>query len=93
LAVASAVCGLTGFVPIIGQVLGVVFGVLSLIRIRRSRATGSALGGAPWAVVGLVSSGAAMLGWIALFLAVSTVSSSLGSTSNLLDTLTRTVQP
>ena len=66
LAVASAACGLTAFVPVISQVLGLWFGAVGLLRIRRARRLGLNPRGSGWAWTGLISSGIALLGWIAL---------------------------
>jgi hypothetical protein len=93
MAVASAVCGFTGIIPIVCQVAGLALGILSLLRIRRSRLMGAPLGGAPWAISGIVLSGVGLLGWIAMFGAMSSVSSSFGSSSDLLGTLMKQVQP
>jgi len=83
-AVASAVFGITAIVPIVFQVAGVVLGVAGLVRIRRARRAGRAIRGTGWAVAGLLASGFALLGWIAVAVAFSLVGSSLaGSVSEL----------
>ena len=66
LAVASAACGLTAFVPVISQLFGLWFGAISLLRIRRARRQGGNLRGSGWAWTGMISSGIALLGWLAL---------------------------
>jgi len=57
---------MSAFVPVIAQLLGLWFGVVGLMRIRRARRHGRYLRGSGWAWSGLVSSGVALLGWIAL---------------------------
>ncbi|MBW7906888.1 MAG: hypothetical protein LC135_07145 [Phycisphaerae bacterium] len=74
LAMASAVCGLTAFVPILSQLAGLVLGVAGLVRIRCARRRGLRRLGIGWAVTGLISSGAALAVWALLaaaFLAAS----------------------
>jgi len=87
MAVASAVCGFTGIIPIICQIAGLAFGILSLMRIRRSKLMGAPLGGAPWAIVGIATSTVGLLGWIGLFAGLSILGSSLESSSDLLQSL------
>lgn len=64
LAVASAVCGLTAFIPIVAQVIGLTVGIASLIRIRRARQRGVHVRGGVWALIGISTSGFALLSWI-----------------------------
>ena len=82
LAIASAVCGLTAFVPIFSQLVGLVLGVISLLRIRRARRAGVVVGGTGWAAAGIVSSGFALLLWLGIMAAYVAVGSSLTYTTN-----------
>lgn len=73
LALASAACGLTALIPVVSQVLGLVLGVSSLIRIRSARRQGLVRRGTGWAWAGIVSSGFMLLVWgfvVAVLLAV-----------------------
>jgi hypothetical protein len=63
-AVASAICGLTAFIPVVSQIAGVVLGVLALRRLGRARRAGQPLAGWAWAVTGIVSSVCVLLCWI-----------------------------
>lgn len=82
LAIASAVCGLTAFVPVVSQLVGLVLGVISLLRIRRARRAGVAVGGTSWAAAGIASSGFALLLWLGIMAAYAAVGSSLSHTTN-----------
>jgi len=62
-AIASFVCGLTAFVPVLSQLAGLVLGTWGLMRIRRARAAGVAVGGGWAAIAGIVISGIALIGW------------------------------
>lgn len=87
MAVASAVCGITGIIPIVCQIAGLTLGILSILRIRRSKIIGAPLRGTGWAIAGIVTSGVGLLGWIGMFAGLSMLSSSVGSSSDLLQTL------
>jgi len=87
-AVASAICGFTAIVPLVSQVIGLAFGTLSLARIRRARRTGIELGGAKWALTGIVSSAFTLICWIGIFVAVSLIGSSLSYSVESLNALT-----
>ncbi len=88
LAVVSLVCGLTGIIPIVTQVIGLGTGIAGLVRIRRARRRGVVLGGSGFAITGIVSSGLVLLGWVAAAAALSLVGQSIaGSSHTLLDIL------
>lgn len=82
LAIASAVCGLTAFVPVVSQLVGLVLGVISLLRIRRARRAGVAVGGTSWAAAGIASSVFALLLWLGIMAAYAAVGSSLSHATN-----------
>ena len=65
-ALASAVCGFTAIIPVVSQLAGLVLGIVGLVRIRRARREGRERRGVGWAMFGLVSSGTALVGWVAL---------------------------
>ena len=87
LAVGSAVCGFTGFIPVITQLIGLLLGVAALLRIRRARRSGVALGGTRYAITGLVMNGFTLVGWIVLASAFAVVGDSLSQTSGSLSQL------
>ncbi len=86
-AVASAICGFTAIVPVVSQVIGLVLGMVSLARIRRARRAGIEVRGTRWAVAGIASSGFALLCWVAVFAAMSFLSTSLSHSSQSLNAL------
>ncbi len=86
-AVASAICGFTAIVPVVSQVIGLVLGIVSLVRIRRARRAGIEVRGTRWAVAGVASSGFALLCWVAIFVAMSVLTTSLSHSSQSLDAL------
>ncbi|UCC29092.1 MAG: hypothetical protein JSU86_12920 [Phycisphaerales bacterium] len=86
-AVASAICGFTAIVPLVSQVIGLAFGTLSLARIRRARRAGIELGGAKWALTGIVSSAFTLICWVGIFVAISLIGSSLSHSVESLNTL------
>jgi hypothetical protein len=86
-AVASAICGFTAIVPLVSQVIGLAFGMISLSRIRRSRRAGIELAGTRWALAGITSSGFALFCWIAIFVAMGMLSDSLANSASSLSTL------
>lgn len=87
MAVGSAVCGLSGFIPLITQVAGLGLGFASLSRIRRARRRGVQLGGKGWAITGIVTSICGLLGWISLGLAMTALSASLGNSTDAMSTV------
>ncbi len=87
-AVASAICGFTAIVPLVSQVIGLAFGTLSLARIRRARRAGIELGGAKWALTGIVSSAFTLICWVGIFVAISLIGSSLSHSVESLNALT-----
>ena len=89
LAIASAVCGLTAIIPVISQVIGLGLGIASLVRIRCARRAGAQLLGKGWALTGILTSGFALLGWVAMIGALMLVSSTLWQATNSLDALTQ----
>ena len=87
LAIASAVCGITAIVPIISQVMGLGLGIASIVRIRRARRAGIERAGKGWALTGIITSGVALIGWIALLAIMALVSSSISSSADSLGAL------
>lgn len=64
LALASAACGLTALIPVTSQVLGLVLGLASLVRIRSARRRGLVRRGTGWAWAGIISSGLMLFVWL-----------------------------
>ncbi|MBU0716847.1 MAG: hypothetical protein KJ749_01240 [Planctomycetes bacterium] len=89
LAVLSAICGMTAFVPVVSQLAGLALGVISLRRIRRARRNGIKLPGHGWALIGVISSSLTLLGWIAFLAVMAFVSDLLAQSSGSLNALTR----
>ena len=67
--IASAICGLTGIVPVFSQLAGLGLGIAGLVRIRRARRRGIHLRGTGWAITGIASSGFALMCWVGLLVA------------------------
>lgn len=86
-AVASTICGLTPFIPVFSQVLGLILGFWALIRIRRCRRTGQNVRGRGWASAGIAGNGFVLLGWIALFGAFAALKGTLSDTTQKLHPL------
>src|SRR5262245_52920739 len=86
-AVASTVCGLTAFVPVFSQIVGLFLGVWALIRIRRARRAGYVVRGRGWATVGITGNAFVLLGWIALFGIFATLRSTLSESATKLGPL------
>jgi hypothetical protein len=78
---------MTAIIPVLSQVIGLCFGVISLVRIRRACRLGNRLGGAKWAAVGMVSSGFALICWVGVFLVIGIVNSSFSHCADSLNTL------
>jgi hypothetical protein len=91
-AVASAICGFTAIVPLVSQVIGLVLGIVGLARIRRARRAGIEVRGTRWAVAGITCSGFALLCWVAVFVAMSALGTSLSHSSQSLDALFQQAQ-
>lgn len=91
-AVASAICGFTAIVPLLSQVIGLVLGIVGLARIRRARRAGIEVRGTRWAVAGITCSGFALLCWVAIFVAMSALGTSLSHSSQTLNTLFQQTQ-
>ncbi len=88
MAVASAICGFTGIIPIVSQVLGLWFGIAALRRVARARREGVLLPGGGWAWTGIITSGLALVGWAAFLVALTLIGSSFaGSQGALQDVL------
>ena len=87
LAIASAVCGITAIVPIISQVMGLGLGIASIVRIRRARRAGIERAGTGWALTGIITSGFALLGWIALFSIMAVIGTSMAGSADSLGAL------
>ena len=86
-AVASSVCGLTAFIPILSQLIGLALGVWALFRIRRARQSGRQVLGNGWATAGVVGNGLVLLGWIGLFVIFALVNSTISQTTSELHPL------
>lgn len=93
MAVGSAICGLSGIIPLITQIAGLGLGFASLSRIRRARRRGIQLGGRGWAITGIVTSICSLLGWIGLGLAMTAISGSLGNSTDALSTVLEALRP
>ncbi len=91
-AVASAICGFTAIVPVVSQVIGLVLGIVSLARIRRAKRAGIEVRGTRWAVAGISCSGFALLCWVAIFVAMSVLTTSLSHSTQSLDALFQQAQ-
>ncbi len=87
MAIASAVCGLTAIIPVISQVIGLGLGIGSLVRIGRAKRDGVRMPGAGWAWTGILSSGFALVGWVAMLGMLVVVGSSLTHATGSLDAL------
>lgn len=92
MAVGSAICGLTGLIPLVSQIAGLGLGFAGLARIRRARRRGILVTGKGWAITGIVTSIFGLLGWIGLGLAMTAVSSSFGNTKHALSTVLEAVR-
>jgi hypothetical protein len=66
MAIGSALMGFFGFVPVVCQVIGVLLGTASLIRIRRARRRGASLAGVKVALIGLTGNVVLLVCWIAI---------------------------
>jgi hypothetical protein len=86
-AVASTVCGLTAFIPIFTQVVGLILGIWALLRIRRARRAGQNFRGRGWATAGIAGNGFALLGWIMLLGAFAVLKGTLGESAQKLHPL------
>jgi len=87
LAVASAVCGLSGFIPVVSQLAAIVLGFMSLGRIKRARRQGVQVPGRGWAMTGIVGGVVSLSGWIAMGGFLTLVGSSLSQSSETLNLL------
>lgn len=92
MAVGSAICGMTGLIPLVTQIAGLGLGFASLARIRRARRRGIHLTGKGWAITGIVTSIFGLLGWIGMGLALTAVHTSLGNSSDALSTVLETLR-
>lgn len=86
-AVASSVCGLTPFIPVISQVIGLILGIWALFRIGRARRAGQNVRGRGWATAGIAGNGFVLLGWIALFGMFAALKGTLSDTTQKLNPL------
>jgi len=86
-AVASSLCGITAFIPIFSQLIGLALGIWALFRIRRARQAGRQVRGRGWAVGGITGNGFVLLGWIALLGIFATLSTSLNRATKELSPL------
>lgn len=86
-AVGSALCGATGFIPILTQLIGLALALVAIVRIRRARRFGRAPRGMRHAVTGLVLNGVTLVVWIVVFVGLSTVGYSLSHSVSQLSKL------
>jgi len=84
-AIASAIAGITAFIPILSQLAGLVCGAAAIWRIRKARAAGIAARGYGWAAIGLVMSTGALLCWIFTAVMLGWVATQLSTVSGGLD--------
>ncbi len=84
MAVASAVIGVTGFIPIISQVASIWLGMLAILRIRKARQNGLDARFKGWAVLGLISSVIGLLGWIGMAVGAMFLQSTLGNSTDMM---------
>jgi hypothetical protein len=90
LAIASAVCGLTAFVPVLSQLAGLVLVIMALRRIRRARRDGLVVTGRGWAVTGIASSGFLLICWIFVLVIMGAVLALFRNIAGTLDQVTPT---
>ena len=86
-AIASTVCGLSAFIPVFSQIIGLFLGVWALFRIRRARRAGHNVRGTGWATAGITGNGFALLGWLALFASFAALKGTLSQTTSHLHPL------
>lgn len=86
-AVASTVCGLTPFIPVVSQLIGLALGIWALLRIRRGQRAGRMISGRGWAAAGITGNGIVLLGWLSLFGAFATLKGSLNDATHKLHPL------
>lgn len=86
-AIASAICGMTGFIPVLSQVAGIILGIVSLRRIATARRAGHDRRGKGWAWTGIVSSTGTLLMWIVVFAGIAVAGRSFGNSGTDLDQL------
>ncbi len=89
-AVISAVAGGTALIPVLSQMVGIVFGVIALGRIRRARRRGVRMKGAGWAYFGLGSSAFALLCWGGVAASLFVVGQAIGDS---VETLRDSIMP
>ena len=70
--------------------MGLALGIASLVRIRRAGRAGVAVRGRGWALTGIISSGFALVGWVAMVAALLLVGSVFSQTAGSLDALALT---
>lgn len=86
-AIASTVCGLTPFIPVFSQVMGLSLGLWALVRIRRARRAGQRVNGRGWAAAGITGNGFVLLGLLALFASFAALKGSLAQATHQLHPL------
>ena len=74
----------------VSQLAGLGLGIASLLRIRRASRLGLELRGRGWALAGILTSGFALLSWIAVCALLLTVKGSLSHSREALTTITPT---
>ncbi len=92
MAVASAVIGVTGFIPIISQVASIWMGLLAILRIRKAKQFGMDARFKGWAVLGLISSVIGLLGWVGMAIGAMFLKSTLGNSTDLMQGLIPALQ-
>ncbi len=91
-AVASAVIGVTGFIPIASQVASIWMGVLAILRIRKAKRYGLDARFKGWAILGLISSVIGLLGWVGMAIGAMFLSSTMGNSTDMLQGLIPALQ-
>ncbi len=92
LAVASAVCGLSGFIPVVSQLAAIVLGFMSLRRIKLASRHGVMVPGRGWAMTGIIGGVVSLAGWIAMAGFLALVGSSLSQSTETLSLLSSLTQ-
>jgi len=85
LAIVSAICGLTAFIPVVSQIAGLVLGIIAVRRIRRARRAGLAVAGMGWAATGIASSVCVLLGWVFVVAVLGVAAYFFSNTATALD--------
>jgi hypothetical protein len=86
-AIASSICGLTAFIPVFSQLVGLFLGIWAFVRIGRARRAGKNVRGVGWALAGVTGNAFALLGWVSLFATFSALHGTLNQATNQLHPL------